>query len=335
MKRFLGFCLLTLWSSIIFSQRISYLEYFIDSDPGLGMATSIPISQTDTMLNLDFFVPLDTLSTGFHQLYVRALSNDSLRWSMTVKRSFYMTRLPAKPDIVYAEYFIDNDPGYGNANEIPFDSLERDGQQQLTIDISGLDPGYHTLYARILNQEGSWSIVQRRYFCVAGEGALAKIIQLEYRYEGPDGQIGSFTYVLDTSSTSIDLTFNANAQDLVDGSTYTICVIAIADNGSSSQERCEEFTFNGTTSRREGFWEKRVSIYPNPANQSIFVSVNDPKILPVSFSIIDVSGRLIKRNRIVKAPQANQVSLEGFSSGLYHLILQKKNHIYIEMIQVK
>ncbi len=69
----------------------------------------------------------------------------------------------AAQTIVLAEYYIDSDPGFGNAITIdisnPSEMLELD--IDLPIDI---DPGIHTLYIRAKDENGMWSISDGRNF---------------------------------------------------------------------------------------------------------------------------------------------------------------------------
>jgi hypothetical protein len=53
---------------------------------------------------------------------------------------------PAAPlNIVKAEYFVDNDPGFGLATDIPLTPAPEITNLAPTIDISGLTPGAHYL----------------------------------------------------------------------------------------------------------------------------------------------------------------------------------------------
>ncbi len=56
---------------------ITYVEYFIDTDPGRGSSTPVPFSPHSQDVNLNFTVDLTNVSAGAHKLYVRAKdSND-------------------------------------------------------------------------------------------------------------------------------------------------------------------------------------------------------------------------------------------------------------------
>ncbi|MCH8024584.1 MAG: hypothetical protein IIB43_07755, partial [Candidatus Marinimicrobia bacterium] len=82
---------------------------------------------------------------------------------MTIVRSFLfgagLVLLPLSmhaQQIVEAEYYFDNDPGPGNGLAIPIvagGSIDL----ELTIDLSVLALGIHTMYVRVKDDSGRWS----------------------------------------------------------------------------------------------------------------------------------------------------------------------------------
>ncbi|MBW6496745.1 MAG: T9SS type A sorting domain-containing protein [Bacteroidales bacterium] len=79
---------------------------------------------------------------------------------------FWMIWLPLwGQQIVQAEYFIGEDPGYGNATPIAV-TAGADTEMNFIIPLSGLDFGIHTLYARVKDSNGKWSQTFRRVFLV-------------------------------------------------------------------------------------------------------------------------------------------------------------------------
>jgi len=141
-------------------------EYFIDSEPGPGNGVNFSINPGDSTEFTAKF-PTDTLSVGFHDFYIR-VRNDSLRWGFYRSGKFYVQDDPTPPpatQLVGAEYFIDNDPGFGNGIPIPMipsDSLN----VQLKFGSDGIDTGYHYVYARVLSSNDIWSIYGRDTFLI-------------------------------------------------------------------------------------------------------------------------------------------------------------------------
>jgi len=72
------------------------------------------------------------------------------------------------PDLREAEYFIDVDPGYGKGDPIlPVDgACDRGFElfQRFEISTIGLSPGIHTLYVRVRDDEGVWSLLRSAVF---------------------------------------------------------------------------------------------------------------------------------------------------------------------------
>ena len=50
--------------------NINKVEYFIDTDPGFGLANNITITPS-TSIDVDFNIDLNGVANGFHILYLR------------------------------------------------------------------------------------------------------------------------------------------------------------------------------------------------------------------------------------------------------------------------
>jgi hypothetical protein len=96
--------------------NITALEYFVDADPGYGLATSVAIT-AGSPLTQNFTVALpNTIADGFHFLSIRAKDANN-KWSVVAVRPFYkeVISTASVPNITAMEYFVDADPGYGLA----------------------------------------------------------------------------------------------------------------------------------------------------------------------------------------------------------------------------
>lgn len=137
-------------------------EYFIDEDPGIGEGTEIAITAGNILEPMSFEVPVDALAVGFHQLYLRVKDEDG-NWSSTERRFFQKMIIPspppAAPDLVRLEHFVDTDPGFGNATNIPFTAGTSVENQVFILDLSALTEGSHKLYVRAKDGDNRWSLV--------------------------------------------------------------------------------------------------------------------------------------------------------------------------------
>jgi hypothetical protein len=149
-------------------------EYFINNDPGFGNATNIPITPGLDVQNVAFNAALDTLPAGVHQLYVRS-KNAAGKWSVTNRFVFYRAT-GAMSNIVKAEYFINNDPGFGNATDIPITPGLDVQNVVFNAALDTLPVGVYQLYVRSKNAAGKWSVTNRFVFnrlCAEAAGAIS------------------------------------------------------------------------------------------------------------------------------------------------------------------
>lgn len=169
----------SLFMNSTLAQGIQFAEYFIDNDPGIGMAT--PLSPQDGLWgdkDENAVTDIDTsfLSCGTHQLGVRFQSSDGT-WSYT--RTLWFQVIGA-PFLMGAEWFVDEDPGPGQGTPIP---LPVDGvwdEMDEEIDINDMnvsqlslngpsDPNGHTIFVRFLDSDGNWGKTRQASFQVYPE----------------------------------------------------------------------------------------------------------------------------------------------------------------------
>lgn len=77
--------------------NIKEIEYFIDSDPGIGNGTRVPVSGDPGLENFAFQVDLSSVAVGDHLLYIR-VKDESGNWSIRVIEPFKI-HLPVPQDI--------------------------------------------------------------------------------------------------------------------------------------------------------------------------------------------------------------------------------------------
>jgi len=151
---------------------VTHLEYFIDSDPGYGLATAV---------ESPFTIPLADLSPGVHTVYIRAKDEEG-QWSQTISRQFVKrqgySESATAPNTM--EYFIDNDPGYGNGHTSP---------KSLVVPIADLPVGLHKIYFRAKDENGNWSATIKRDFVklLNKRTVDASLVLLEYYFDEDPG----------------------------------------------------------------------------------------------------------------------------------------------------
>ncbi|MEY4202669.1 MAG: hypothetical protein RL013_371, partial [Bacteroidota bacterium] len=168
-------------------EQIVAAEYFIDTDPGVGNGTSVPVASGDTVSG-NFTLNTAGLTPGVHNLYLRGRSASG-QWGYLQRQSFFVEETdsneePALEQIVAAEYFIDTDPGVGNGTPVPVASGDT-VLGNFTLNTAGLMPGMHNLYLRGRNTSGQWGYTNRQTFYVnepqlTADTTIQDVVAAEY-----------------------------------------------------------------------------------------------------------------------------------------------------------
>lgn len=151
-------------ASITTTQPLNAMEYFFDNDPGEGNGTSLPVTP-GTFITINPIITLPGLSTGFHQLYIRA-KNTGGGWSISERRAFFVLSQTVSNNIVALQYYFDTDPGEGIAGNgaivpvTPGTSVVTNTNFNVPSGL-GCTPA---LYVRYKDSGGRWSIAERRTF---------------------------------------------------------------------------------------------------------------------------------------------------------------------------
>ncbi|WP_456439806.1 T9SS type A sorting domain-containing protein [Psychroserpens sp.] len=175
---------------------IASLEYFVDTDPGVGLATAIDINPDAETIDQSFSISTSGLTVGTHRLFIRAINVDGDA-SMYEHKTFRIA--PASDsnlsDIVEVEYFVDQDPGIGNATFIDV----VDGEivdETLTIPTGSFSLGTHRLFVRVKNSANEWSLYEHKTFRIApvSDNNSSDIVEAEY-FVDQDPGIGNATFI--------------------------------------------------------------------------------------------------------------------------------------------
>jgi hypothetical protein len=200
------------------ASKINGAEYFFDTDPGVGMGTAVATVTADSV-TLSPAIPTGSLSNGFHNLFVR-VRNTNGAWSLYEGRNFFIqtpvANVPAA-QIKAAEYFIDTDPGQGHATAVSFTTADSINVNQ-AISTVALTPGFHNLFARAQNTNGSWSLYEGRNFFLAAPVTppkpSPKLVAAEYFFDTDPGQGHGTKITGITAADSISITTSWNASAL-------------------------------------------------------------------------------------------------------------------------
>jgi len=195
--------------------NITAAEYFIDTDPGIGRGIPVPVSAAINIPGLAASVNVTGLGNGLHWLYIRT-RDAAGHWSITNMRDFlydaavvYTAAPVAAQNIVSAEYFIDTDPGFGNATPITISPGLDLNNVPVSVTTTGVSNGIHRLYIRTRSNEGRWSLTHVKDFSMnfdfaypASSVAAQNIVAAEYFIDTDPG-FGNGTAIGITAATDI------------------------------------------------------------------------------------------------------------------------------------
>lgn len=230
-----------------FAQTITRVEYFFDSDPGVGNAIALPVT-LGTTINETYNLSTSALAAGFHTFNARVRDNTG-KWSLFTTRTFYIIPNPfsisPSVNITKAEYFYDSDPGVGNGTNIP---ITTSASINLTANLptSLLTAGFHTVNVRVRDDKGRWSLFTTRTFYLMPASALpANLVKLEY-FVDTDPGIGQATSVNIAAAPTVNQLFSLDLPVLTPGN-YTFYVRAKDSKGFWSTRVAAPFTIVACT----------------------------------------------------------------------------------------
>lgn len=174
--------------------NINRIEYFVDTDPGYGNGIPLSFSPATSVSNVAINLDLIPLTEGVHIVGIRS-RDDNGAWSIDNKWIFLKPYATgggiSVPNITRVEYFIDNDPGYGNAINLPINASTNIAGIPINIDLQPLAQGVHIIGVRSRDTRGAWSIDNKWLFLkpyvdiTGGQGR--QVTQMEYYIDNDPG----------------------------------------------------------------------------------------------------------------------------------------------------
>ena len=218
------------YTYIPYSGLITQAEYFIDGDPGFGNGMALSITN-GSEINLEAELTTSSTPIGNHIVGIRT-KNEQGKWSLTDFRAFHIYRSAQLP-ITAAEYYIGDDPGFGNGITLPIVVDVNAADINAAIDVTGLPLGEYTITIRVLNQNGSWSLHEVILFTIcefAGAISEFEFIQFNNTVSFINNSQFAATYLwnFDDGQTS---TAEEPAHFFNQPGTYNVMLIAANDCG--------------------------------------------------------------------------------------------------------
>jgi hypothetical protein len=162
---------------------LNLVEYYFDQEG--PDASGITVALNNNTIDQTFDVSVDGLSNGTHVLFVRVRDAGGA-WSIPTYRVIEVYGATYE-EITEAEYFWNNDPGFGNGNTLPLDAFVVDDVFDLSTE--GLANGVHLLYIRLKDAKGQWSHSKEQVVQVGSTGIdSAMVVVGEYFLDVDTGE---------------------------------------------------------------------------------------------------------------------------------------------------
>jgi Secretion system C-terminal sorting domain len=203
------FLMLIAWSAYLSTnaQIIVAAEFFVDTDPGVGNGTPIPVSPTGATVNFTASVPTGALSNGFHFVGIRT-KDDLGKWGLYENRGFYISSSTTNVgNIVAAEFFVDADPGLGNGTAITPITAGPNPTFLATIPTTLLTNGFHFVAIRTKDIDGKWGLFENRGFYISSSTTNVGNITAAEFFVDADPGVGNGTSI--TVPTGVNVNFVA------------------------------------------------------------------------------------------------------------------------------
>lgn len=308
-------------------------EYFFDTDPGVGKATNIAIPFGNS-INASLFIPVFSLPVGFHNLVVRVKNNQGV-WSHRETRPFFIVADDfITRNIVAAEYFVDTDPGFGNAAPIEVSAPTANFNRELQLPFpNNINEGTHFFFARVKDNLDRWSLLSLDTFYIGNALPVTGLVLTGTKT--PNGhflrwttlsELNTHYFEIEHSSNGIHFTKIAAAAAAGNSNNllrYSFTVQPIAAGAQfyriAQIDKDAKVAYSNIIFMENSAGKPLFAVYPNPAKGLIEMRF-DGKEKMVLANIIDMQGRSILRSTITNAPVL-QMNLSGLSAGIYFIQL--------------
>ncbi|MEW4925758.1 CARDB domain-containing protein [Algibacter sp. 2305UL17-15] len=190
--------------------NIESAEYFINN----GAAIPLTVNTNTGELEQAYAISLDNSLEGFNTLYVR-VKDDNGVWSLYDQRAFYIVPDESGPsNIMSAEYFINTDPGIGSGIPLAVNGNTGELEQMYVLNLDASLEGFNTLYIRVKDNNGKWSLYDQRTFYIEPDQTILPITSLEYFYDTDPGFGGGTVATLNPTGNPDEYTLDLETTDL-------------------------------------------------------------------------------------------------------------------------
>ena len=311
--------------------NISAAEFFVDIDPGVGNGSAVTITPGPNPIFVAT-VPTASLTTGFHFAAIRT-RDASGKWGLFESRGFYIsTQTSNVSNMVQAEYFIDADPGVGNASPFIIPNAANFSQNfSLTVP-AGTSNGTHTIAVRVRNAEGKWGLFEFANFTVSGVVPLRLLSFDAFKNDNKvklnwktDNEINTSHFDVERSVNGIDFKKIGTVTALNRSGINQYSFEDVSPSGGVNLYRLRQvdidakFEYSNTV--KILFSSKiNITIYPNPVVDKLKIQIPGSSLKWMS-SIYDAAGKLVYQQMNTAAANLVEINITALAKGNYVLVL--------------
>jgi hypothetical protein len=327
-------------------QNIVQAEYFLNTDPGFGNGIPIALTPGANLANIPLTVNTAALPLGStNRLYIRSRSSEG-RWSLTGYHEFLVSEDPAYPAappapsaLTRAEYFIDTDPGFGNATPITLTAGVDLQNLSFNANTAGLADGPHTLFVRSF---GPWGITAYSNFFVGTPlplrflsfSANSQASHVDLRWETA-GEVNTSHFLVERSADGNQWTSLGRVESRNTTGQHRYAYRDSLPLAGSSYYRLKQVDRDGqfTYSRILALNRRTlmVRLYPNPAGSFVQLELLRTAA-SLRIDLIDVAGRVQKSITLMNPAPLVRIPLTELPRGLYHLRIRSGEEEWTERL---
>ncbi|MBW6513209.1 MAG: hypothetical protein K0B87_00415 [Candidatus Syntrophosphaera sp.] len=166
---------------------VALMQYYWNAGDWDG-AAELPFTPGEDVIH-QAVLDASGLEAGLNHLHFRARNADGT-WSLPQHRAFFRSSGEPLPSLVEElEWWLDTDPGPGNANSVSV-AAGTDVQQLVQMATQGAALGLHRFGVRARNQAGNWSLPIHKLVFATGNAPLAEVVSAEWWLDEDPGEGG-------------------------------------------------------------------------------------------------------------------------------------------------
>lgn len=315
-------------------QNIVQAEYYIDSDPGFGNGTAVPLTALTDHANQPVVISISGLTPGVHRLFVRTKSTDG-KWSLINFGQFDNTAIapyPSAPSPAPAigemEYYIDTDPGFGNGTAVNFTAGTDITNLSINVPLGSIAAGPHIFYIR--SRQNPWSLSAYIPFLYGG---TLPVTWLYVKGEIKDDRaLISWATAQEEGTEKFLVEHSTNTQSFT-----VVGEVPAAENSGSVQrysyahvnlaagmnyyrlkqlDKNGRFVYSKTIQLLYKPDQQQIMLAPNPASGTLYLIAGTGSVLK-KMEVFDLAGKLVLTRQFGTSQQVYSIDVSRLPHGSY------------------